>query len=87
MRDGIGNKIEPGQLLWWIPKQMIVKVLKVDEPVLSSGDSTDITLTLEVQLLDTVKRGREYQASAFLRLIDPASGKLIDGILGGGKPS
>jgi hypothetical protein len=87
MIDGLGNKLQPGQLVWWVPKQMICKVLKVEEPVLSAGDVTDITLTLEVQLLDQAKRGKEYQASGFMRLVDPASDKLLDGLMGGGKPS
>lgn len=73
MRDAIGNSIAKGNLLYWKPKDVVVQVLDVVEPVVE-GNSAPPVLVIMLQIpISGVERGREAFIGDFLRVPDPAS--------------
>lgn len=91
MRDAIDNKISKGDLVEWrIPKgtrATIVRVLEVRDGGLSviSGSERGVSkpmLTIQLQFpVDGVEPGKEAQLFEFLRVVDPSSDALVEGML------
>ena len=82
MRDLIGNKIEPGNLVYCPSKQQICKVTEVREPSLSNDDPI-LVLELSVPLLGQ-KRSQvagECVALEFIRVMDPNQEEVLSRIL------
>jgi hypothetical protein len=82
MRDLIGNKIEPGNLLYCPNTKQVCKVTEVREPTLSNDDPV-LVMELSVPLLpghfSTV--AGEKVAVDFIRIMDPNSEALLSNIL------
>jgi hypothetical protein len=87
LKDGIGNAVTPGNLVWWHTKALTARVTAVDEPsVLTRDDAQRATVvTLELKVMVPRNPDGTWQTAEFLRVVDPASESILDAI-GGGKP-
>jgi len=86
MRDLLGNPITPGTLLWWLSKNIPIRVARIDEPstVTINRQPQKTKLVLELTIpLDATTEGVETQVTDFLCIVNPDADKLISGILEG----
>jgi len=93
MRDGLGNKIEEGSLLFWMSMKLSCRVRKVDDSGLTlvgkdGPQQAPPSITLEITLpikTDGMPRGAEPQLADFLRVVDPAAQNFLERALNGTK--
>jgi hypothetical protein len=94
MRDLIGNIITEGNMLQWMIRSdlraVICKVIAVTDGGLAiPGEGNAVTppmLVVALQIpVDGAQRGREPQVGDFIRVVDPSSEQLLEGL--GRKPS
>ena len=87
MKDGLGNTVEKGNLVWWHTKALTARVTDIEEPsILTQKDEGRPTVvTLELKIMVPRNSDRTWQTSELLRVVDPASESLLDK-LGQGKP-
>jgi hypothetical protein len=88
MRDLIGNTISEGSLVWWLSKQLPLKVTKINTGGLSiAGRGKEVTparITLEIEIpVQQLANGEEPQFTDFLCTMNPDAEKLIEGMLEG----
>jgi len=87
MKDLLGNTIAEGSLVWWLSKQIPMKVTKITTGGISIGrEVTPPKITLEITIpVDTqrIQPGEEPQFTDFLCTMNPDAEKLIEGMLEG----
>lgn len=74
MKDALGNELAAGQLVLW--NNLIAKVREVYDGRLETKSGNAPRVTLEITL-------QNPQPQAFVRVVDPASDKLIQSAMGG----
>lgn len=78
MTDGLGNRITKGQYLYWKGKDLLVRVVEINEAVVI-GNETMPMLTVVVQIpVGGAVAGREAVVTELLRIVDPAQESLLD---------
>ena len=87
MRDLIGNQLREGSIVWWISKQLPLKVRSIDAGGLSiDGHGRDVTparITLEITIpVQPMQDGSETQFTDFLCTMNPDVEQLIEGLMG-----
>lgn len=88
MRDLIGNQIKEGSLVWWLSKQLPMRVSKLNPGGLSiAGKGKEVTparITLEIEIpVQQLADGSEPQFTDFLCTMNPDAEKIIEGMLEG----
>jgi hypothetical protein len=87
MKDLLGNTIAEGSLVWWLSKQIPMKVTKITTGGISIGrEVTPPKITLEITIpvdVKLVQSGEEPQFTDFLCTMNPDAEKLIEGMLEG----
>jgi hypothetical protein len=92
MRDLLGSTIMEGSLLWWIAKQIPIRVARIEEPskleVIGKPRTQPKThLVLEITIpLDATTDGAETQLADFLCIVNPEAQAAMDKMLGGQRP-
>jgi hypothetical protein len=95
MRDRIGNKIEPGHLVVWLPQQMVVEVLEVDDglreievPGQPPQEYGMVTFKVSMPLSrQGLRPTSEMLLPEFVRCISPKSEKVLDDLASGKIPA
>lgn len=83
MRDSIGNKLAEGQFIYWIPKQMMCKIARVEESTLEVRKTT-AKLVLEVMLEGEVAHANvEAQIPGVIRVVSPEQEEMLNKAMGG----
>lgn len=85
LRDGLGNEVDTGDLMFWMTKGLQARVLNIAKGGLSVANSTLLTpakITLEVEVtLQGDPRQAELFLGEFLCLRDPKAGERAKKIL------
>ena len=88
MRDLLGNTLRPGSLLWWISKQLPLRVARIEEPstVAINRQPQRTLLVLEITVpIDVQADGAETQLADFLCAVNPDAERIVEGMLDGRK--
>lgn len=94
MRDGLGNKLEEGQLLYWQKLGTTVRVLRVNENRIQSiGGSPPLPQSIAVELIIGVPAPQDQHGkpdpnhepvlTEFLRVVDPQQERMLERAIGG----
>ena len=74
MRDSIGNVLQEGHAVLWLPasKGVIAHIIQITEPILDAPQQMPPTLVVAVMLpLDPVPRGMELMVPGMFRTVNP----------------
>ena len=78
MLDAIGNKIVKGQYLYWKGKDVIVRVVDINEATVFGSDTMPtLTVIAQIPVGGTVP-GKETMVADFIRVVDPTSEARLD---------
>lgn len=85
MRDLMGNAIKEGSLVWWISKQLPLKVTRITAGGLSLGrgkETTPARITFEIEVpVQAMPNGEEPQFADFLCTMNPDAERIIEGMM------
>lgn len=79
MRDRIGNRLQKGQLVMWVPQQLTVEVLEVDDgtrEIEVPGQQPEMYASISVKLTVPYSRqglrpGAEMMVPDFIQVVNP----------------